>query len=124
MTPLGRARASGVNPTFWLPTTEETKTFFDSKVDPTMVWNRRAGNCYTAALWLSVAHALAGRKTGEKLLAFSYGSGFGAELLSITAGELAEQGAWVADVEADLAGRTLCSAERYLELRKDHVGKK
>lgn len=102
---------------------EETKTFFDTKVDPTMVWNRRAGNCYTAAVWLSVAHALAGRKPGEKLLAFSYGSGFGAELLSLTAGELAAEGAWVKDVESDLEGRVVCSAERYLELRKDHVGK-
>ena len=103
---------------------DEAKAFFAAKVDPTMVWNRRAGNCYTASLWLSVAYALAGRRAGEKLLAFSYGSGYGAELLSLTAGELAEKGEWKADVDADLNDRTLVTGERYLEMRKDHVGKK
>lgn len=100
----------------------QAKAIFDAKVTPSMAWNRRAGNCYTASLWLSVAHALAGAKLGERVAAFSYGSGFGAELFGLTAMELAEKGAWREDVEADLASRTLVPAERYAALRAHHVG--
>jgi hydroxymethylglutaryl-CoA synthase len=100
----------------------QASTLFRTKVDPSMVWNRRAGNCYTASLWISVAHALAGAKLGERVAAFSYGSGFGAELFGITAMDLAEAGAWKADIESDLASRTLVTAERYTALRADHVG--
>lgn len=100
----------------------EGQALFKSKIEPSLAWNRKAGNCYTASLWLSVAQALAGAKLGERVAAFSYGSGFGAELFGLTAMELAEKGAWRADVEADLAGRTLVTGERYSELRAAHVG--
>lgn len=90
---------------------------FNTKVDPQMNWNRRSGNSYTASLWISVAQALAGLTEGERLTAFSYGSGFGAELLSLTAGPRAAEGAWAAEVEADFTGRELIDATRYEELR-------
>ena len=96
---------------------EESAALFNEKVDPQMQWNRRCGNAYTASLWISVAQGLAGRAEGERLAAFSYGSGFGAELLTLTAGPRAAEGAWAEDVEADFGGRELIDAARYEELR-------
>ncbi len=95
----------------------ELKAFHTSKVEPTMEWNRLAGNCYTASLWLSVAHQLAGAKVGDRFAAFSYGSGFGSELLALTAGELAEAGEWAKELEADVASRKRVTAEEYLRIR-------
>jgi hydroxymethylglutaryl-CoA synthase len=96
---------------------EDIERLFTEKVDPTMAWNRLCGNAYTASLWISVARALAGLETGQRVAAFSYGSGFGAELLTLEAGPAAAGGAWTGDVEGDLAGRSAVSAEEYLELR-------
>ena len=48
-------------------------------------WNRRCGNAYTASLWISVARALSGRRPGERIAAFSYGSGFGAAVVAAAA---------------------------------------
>jgi hydroxymethylglutaryl-CoA synthase len=95
----------------------ETEAFHREKVEPTMAWNRLAGNCYTASLWLSVAQQLAGASVGDRFAAFSYGSGFGAELLGLTAGELAEAGPWAAEVEEDLKTRQCIDGEAYLRLR-------
>lgn len=95
----------------WGWSEEEVAAFFESKVDPTMGWNRMSGNAYTAALWFSVAHALRGCSMGETIGAFSYGSGFGSELLLLRAGPDAAAAAWTADVENDIAARTLVDAE-------------
>ena len=96
--------------------------FLDEKVDPTMMWNRVCGNAYTASLWISVASSLRGLQLGERLGAFSYGSGFGAELLTLVAGPKAAEGAWALDVEEDLAQRRKVGAADYAELRsKDSV---
>jgi len=91
--------------------------FFQDKIYPTMVWNRLCGNAYTASLWISVAHALKGLAAGERVAAFSYGSGFGAELMMLEAGPQAMEGAWEQDVTADLEGRENISAQGYTELR-------
>jgi hydroxymethylglutaryl-CoA synthase len=96
---------------------ERIQRFFDEKVDPTMIWNRLCGNAYTASLWISVASALKGLAQGQRLAAFSYGSGFGAELLVLEAGPQAVEGAWAEDVERDLQGRQHLDAERYVSLR-------
>lgn len=96
---------------------EETGRFFDDKVEPTMPWNRLCGNAYTASLWIAVAYTLAGLETGREIAAFSYGSGFGAELLLLKAGPDAAAGAWRADVEADLSARSLVDADTYVQLR-------
>ena len=96
---------------------ERVEELFDRKVDPFMGWNRMCGNAYTASLWLSVAEALSGLAPGERLAAFSYGSGFGAELLTLTAGPGAAAGEWVRDVELDLAARRRLDALGYEELR-------
>ncbi|MEM9598793.1 MAG: hydroxymethylglutaryl-CoA synthase [Acidobacteriota bacterium] len=99
----------------WGP--EETVAFFDAKVVPTLGWNRRTGNAYTASLWISVAEALRGLGPGERLGAFSYGSGFGSELLTLEAGPAAAAGAWGEDIEADLAARRLLTGDEYQRLR-------
>jgi hydroxymethylglutaryl-CoA synthase len=95
----------------------EAAAFFASKVEPTLALNRQVGNAYTASLWLSVADTLRGRAAGEKIAAFSYGSGYGAELFELEAGPAAREAAWAVEVEADLATRRLVSGEEYLELR-------
>lgn len=104
----------------WGWSDEATAALWHDKVAPTMPWNLRAGNAYTASLWIAVAHALAGRSDGDRLLAFSYGSGCGAELLELNAGPDAAAGAWTADVEADLGARTLLDAATYDDLRAAH----
>jgi hydroxymethylglutaryl-CoA synthase len=96
---------------------ERIKEFIQDKVNPTMLWNRLCGNAYTASLWISVANALKGLARGERIAAFSYGSGFGAELLVLEAGPKAEEGAWAADVEEDLRQRNRVDAEGYKRLR-------
>jgi len=98
--------------------------FFAEKVDVTMDWNRRCGNAYTASLWIAVAQALAGLAAGERIGAFSYGSGFGSELLVLAAGPEAAAGAWVEDVEKDFASRTVIDAQRYVALRGERVAEK
>lgn len=98
---------------------EKIEEFFNEKVNPTMDWNRLSGNSYTASLWLAVAKTLAGLELNKRIAAFSYGSGCGAELLTLNAGPLAKQGAWVQDVEKDIAHRKEISATRYEELTKD-----
>jgi hydroxymethylglutaryl-CoA synthase len=95
-----------------------TEALWRSKVEPTMVWNLASGNAYTAALWIAVARALAGRAVGETLTAFSYGSGFGAELLVLRAQEGAAAASWAGDVERDLAARTMLDAAGYEALRR------
>ncbi len=90
-----------------------TAGLFETKVMPTMEDNRRVGNAYTASLWISVARALRGLQAGQRIAAYSYGSGFGAELLTLTAGKDAAAAAWAADLEADLAARRRLSADDY-----------
>jgi hydroxymethylglutaryl-CoA synthase len=96
---------------------EKIESLFRQKVRPTMVWNRLCGNAYTASLWISVANALKGLGIGQRVAAFSYGSGFGAELLMLEAGPQAAEGAWQEDVETDLAQRKQLDAEGYLKFR-------
>jgi hydroxymethylglutaryl-CoA synthase len=91
--------------------------YYEAKVEPTMGWNRAAGNAYTASLWIAVAQALAGLDAGREITAFSYGSGFGAELLTLTAGPECAAADWRRDVEADLAERQLIDGAAYLRLR-------
>lgn len=102
---------------------DQATKLFKEKVDPTMDWNRHCGNAYTASLWISVASALVGMDEGKGLAAFSYGSGFGAELLTLTAGPDAAAGAWVTDVETDFAQRQLIDAPRYEALRGTRMAK-
>ncbi|MEM7482038.1 MAG: hydroxymethylglutaryl-CoA synthase [Acidobacteriota bacterium] len=96
---------------------EEITRLYDGKVAPTMGWNRRCGNAYTASLWIAVAEALRGLDEGRRIAAFSYGSGFGAELLTLAAGPAAAAGAWAADIETDLSHRQRIDAAAYSQLR-------
>ncbi|MEQ8274265.1 MAG: hydroxymethylglutaryl-CoA synthase [Deltaproteobacteria bacterium] len=96
---------------------DETERLFAEKVAPAMSWNTEIGNSYTGSLWFAVARALAGAERGESVVAFSYGSGFGAELFELTAGPAAKAAAWAAPLEADLAARQHIDRIRYQALR-------
>ncbi len=100
---------------------ENAEKLFAQKVDPTMSWNKQCGNAYTASLWICVANALRGMKVGEKLIAFSYGSGCGAELQTLRAGPLAEKAAWAEDVEHDFAERKEIDGATYEQLREKNL---
>ncbi len=98
-------------------TAERAAEFIKEKVEPTMLWNRLSGNAYTASLWISVAQALQGRLQGERIAAFSYGSGFGSELVSLIAGPEAESGRWAEDINRDLEDRRCVDGPAYARLR-------
>jgi hydroxymethylglutaryl-CoA synthase len=92
--------------------------FYDEKIQPTMTWNTLSGNAYTASLWICVANVLKELAEGERMTAFSYGSGFGAELLTLTAGPKALRADWTVDIEKDLSTRILLDEAQYLALRQ------
>ncbi|MDH3624483.1 MAG: hydroxymethylglutaryl-CoA synthase [Myxococcales bacterium] len=96
---------------------EETEAFYQRKVEGTLEWNQLTGNAYTASLWISVARALVGLKQGTPITAFSYGSGYGAELLELAAGPAAASAAWASDVEKDLSQRKPVDGVGYQRLR-------
>lgn len=90
---------------------------FEQKVAPTLAWNTKIGNCYTASLWFSVANALIDMTKDEQLLAFSYGSGFGAELLTLKATASNSFPYWQQHLQADMANREFITFEQYMKLR-------
>lgn len=98
---------------------EKIEMIFNQKIQHTMEWNKLTGNSYTASLWLAVAKTLVGLKPGHDILAFSYGSGCGAELLKLKTGSYAEKGEWTVDVKKDLAERKEITAKKYEELTKE-----
>lgn len=95
----------------------EAAELFKRRVEPTLAWNRKIGNAYTAALWVSVADQLSRTPQGSEIAAFSYGSGFGSELFTLTAGPACDAAAWVKDIESDLQTRRMISADEYVRLR-------
>lgn len=90
-----------------------TSAFHESRIEPFMRWNQRVGNAYTAGLWISVASALATAKAGDRIAAFSYGSGFGAELLMLTAASGAAEADVARDFEASMSARTFLDGDAY-----------
>ncbi|CEG56632.1 hydroxymethylglutaryl-CoA synthase family protein [Legionella fallonii] len=98
---------------------EKIEHYFKEKVEPTMIWNQLSGNCYTASLWISVTKALSQLKQGQKLSAFSYGSGYGAELLTLTAMSKVDNSYWVPEVEKLFRQRQKLTAAEYELLRKE-----
>lgn len=98
-------------------TAERIEQIYSDKVEPAMHWNRLSGNSYTASLWIAVANALQGLKAGEQVAAFSYGSGFGSEILSLIAGPRAEDAEWAKDIERDVARRARVDGSGYNLLR-------
>ncbi|HLD95342.1 MAG TPA: hydroxymethylglutaryl-CoA synthase [Alphaproteobacteria bacterium] len=86
--------------------------YVQEKVTPYFEWNKVVGNAYTASLWISVVNALKSSKPGDKMLCFSYGSGYGAELLVLDK-VLSIPTKAIADFEHDLNTTTLLSATDY-----------
>ncbi len=97
---------------------EKTQSIYLEKIEPYLHYNRLTGNCYTASLWLSVAHALASLEKNDHLLAFSYGSGCGAELLSLRKGNAPCN--WSVDLETLQQERRYLTAEQYDAYRKGY----
>ena len=64
-----------------------------------------------------MARALVGLSQGTPIIAFSYGSGYGAELLQLAAGPAAASAPWVSDVEDDLRARKPVDMWGYETLR-------
>ena len=98
-------------------TAERIEQIYNDKVEPAMRWNQLSGNSYTASLWIAVAHALQGLKAGEQVAAFSYGSGFGSEILSLIAGPRAAESAWAQDIKRDVESRRRVDGSGYSLLR-------
>ena len=96
---------------------QEAERLYLEKVEDTLEWNQLVGNAYTASLWISVARALVGLEEGTPITAFSYGSGYGAELLHLTAGPAAAAAQWVSDVDEDLRSRKPLDMLGYEALR-------
>jgi hydroxymethylglutaryl-CoA synthase len=102
----------------WGWTPQEVQQVFTTKVNPYLHYNRITGNSYTASLWVSVAHALGVLKKDEVVVAFSYGSGCGAELFTLrkTSGDHN----WLEDLESLKTQRHYLTAEQYDAYRKGY----
>jgi hydroxymethylglutaryl-CoA synthase len=98
-------------------TQEQISTIYKQKIHPTLEWNMKIGNCYTASLWFSTAKALTNMLKNEQLLSFSYGSGFGAELLTITANNNKQNPYWQKHLQSDFDNRQFITSEEYSSLR-------
>ena len=92
-------------------TTAEINTIYATKVNPYLTYNRITGNSYTSSLWVSVAHALTEMRADQRLLAFSYGSGCGAELLQLT--KTSQNQEWLEDLQALTSERKYITAQQY-----------
>lgn len=95
-----------------------TSAFHEGRIEPFMRWNQHVGNAYTAGLWVSVACALADATPGDRIAAFSYGSGFGAELLMLEAGTRVAQAGVAGDFEQMMRSRRMLDAEAYVAYRE------
>lgn len=96
---------------------KKIENMFSEKVDRTMDWNRLCGNAYTASVWIAIGNALCGLQPGERIAAFSYGSGCGAELLTLSAGPEASRGKWADDINKDVGGRKEIDEKIYNHMR-------
>lgn len=99
---------------------EETiNTLFQQKIEPNLEWNKRCGNAYTASLWIAVCNALARINTNDELVAFSYGSGLGAEILKIKKTQKNKKSVWADVFNQALNNRTVLTAQQYVEMRQN-----
>jgi hydroxymethylglutaryl-CoA synthase len=96
---------------------EEIENYFMKKIDPVLEWNKLSGNSYTASLWISVAKALTLMAPEQQITAFSYGSGCGAELLTLKAGDEVTKKGWADDVFQDFQSRTSVESHNYEKIR-------
>jgi len=99
---------------------EHLEQQYRNKIFPTMRWNQQLGNAYTASLWFAVANALTRLEPQQQCLAFSYGSGCGAELLTLQCTNTQHNSAWRQELEHDLANRTIIDAQFYQKIRDHH----
>lgn len=99
---------------------EQITAQYQAKIFPTMQWNQQIGNVYTASLWFSVANTLTRLQPKQQFLAFSYGSGCGAELLSLQCNALQTNSVWQQELEHDLRTRTIVDAKFYQQIRENN----
>lgn len=101
-------------------TQEYSEQQYTQKVFATMKWNQQIGNSYTASLWFAVANALTKMQPKQELLAFSYGSGCGSEILTLQCTNVCANALWQQQLEQDLAARTVIDANFYQEIRDNN----
>lgn len=89
---------------------------FKERVLPSLTWNRRIGNCYTASTWIAFAHAAAHAKTAQNIALYSYGSGCGAEVLLIKQTKTLAP-SFAESVDAQFDAQRVLTAEQYVGLR-------
>ena len=97
--------------------TEDTLKLYTQRILPTMQWNQQIGNNYTASLWFAVANAVTKLAATEQFTAFSYGSGCGAELLTLECTTNQANSAWAGELLKDFARRETIDAQTYKEFR-------
>lgn len=97
---------------------DEIQKLYQEKVQPFKEWNSIVGNAYSASLWISVASALDKLKKDDKLLAFSYGSGFGAELQALKV-EYDSFDAISKDFSKDIKDREIITKDMYTQWQQN-----
>ncbi len=96
---------------------KEALNAYQHTILPSLAWNRRTGNCYTASTWLSFAHSVGHATHPQHIALFSYGSGCGAELLLCHQHATIDE-QFVASVEAQFDAQHILDLEGYVELRR------
>ncbi|WP_268958245.1 hydroxymethylglutaryl-CoA synthase [Occultella glacieicola] len=91
-----------------------------AQIEPTMGYNRRIGNSYTASVYLALLALLDGDEdlTGKRVAIASYGSGAVAEFLTGTVADGYRAGLRRAENEERLTGRTPVDDAAYLALQR------
>lgn len=91
---------------------------YAQKILPTMLWNQQIGNSYTGSLWFAVAYSLTQLAPRDQLAAFSYGSGCGAELLTLQCRANQTNAPWVKQLQQDFSTRTIIDRKAYQQIRE------
>ncbi len=97
---------------------------FAQKVKPSLSYSRQFGGIYTAANYIGlmgVLNAADNLEPGDHISIFSYGSGSGSEMFSLTAGPDFKKAIAEAALQDKIDARKLLTVEQYEELERERT---
>ena len=93
---------------------QSSEKIIRDKIAPYCNWNSQIGNSYTASLWINIACAI--NAGANNILAYSYGSGCAAEMISLS-NKNNPNTYWAKEIIKDLDSRKPLNYSDYIKLR-------